>query len=79
MKAPYKLYVWDLWRAEVFTVAIMTPANWPGPLNAIASLNPQFSPDGMNLWDKNLFSETLYRLETGAAAWPDVVIFDWQC
>ena len=43
---PHKLYVWDLYRSDAFTVNIFGSANWPGPPHARASLNPQWSPDG---------------------------------
>jgi len=43
---PHKLYVWDLYRSEVATVALLAPANWPGPAYARATLNPHWSPNG---------------------------------
>ena len=43
---PHKLYVWDLYRSDVFTVNIFGSADWPGPDHARTSLNPLWSPDG---------------------------------
>lgn len=45
-RQPHKLYVWDLYRSDVFTVNIFGTADWPGPEYARTSLNPQWSPDG---------------------------------
>ena len=43
---PRKLYLWDLYRSDVFTVNILGTADWPGPAHTQASLNPHWSPDG---------------------------------
>ena len=46
---PRKLYLWDLYRSDVFTVNILGTADWPGPAHTLATLNPQWSPDGARL------------------------------
>ena len=33
----------------MYTLALLQPANWPGPAAARATLNPQWSPDGAAL------------------------------
>ena len=44
---PRKLYLWDLYRSDVFTVNILGTADWPGPTHTLATLNPHWSLDGM--------------------------------
>ncbi len=45
-REPRKMYLWDLYRSDVFTVGILDSADWPGPAHALAPLNPHWSPDG---------------------------------
>ena len=46
-REPRKMYLWDLYRSDVFTVGILDSADWPGPAHTLAPLNPHWSPNGV--------------------------------
>ena len=46
-REPRKMYLWDLYRSDVFTIGILDSADWPGPPHTLAPLNPHWSPDGV--------------------------------